>query len=146
MSNSLNAPYTLASSVTANGIRFFPRSLWTQSFNGSCVVPEGQVWRSLSLGTVHACGINTAGAAHCWGHNDWSQVTFPTQPCNLSSGFGYFGACTSANYDSSVYRKIKILAKPGQCTSQSCVNRYGAETCAANGCKVIYTTDECLIA
>ena len=74
MSSKLNSIYSLPSRFTANGIQFWPRNGWTQLFNGSCVVPEGQVWRSLSLGTAHACGINTAGAALCWGHNDWNQV------------------------------------------------------------------------
>lgn len=72
------------------------------------------------------------------------QVVFPTQPCNLTQGYGYFGSCTSANYDSTVYRKVRISARPGQCTTQSCFNKYSDETCVAKGCKPIYTTDECV--
>ena len=86
-------------------------------------------WRRLTTSTIFSL--------------DRGQVVFPTQPCNLTQGYGYFGSCTSANYDSTVYRKARISSRPGQCTAESCVNKYADESCVAKGCKPIYTTHEC---
>lgn len=33
-------------------------------------VTGGQRWRSITTGDAFACGVTTAGAAHCWGRNE----------------------------------------------------------------------------
>lgn len=38
------------------------------------VIDGGHVWKSVVAGWLHACGIDTAGAAWCWGANDNGQL------------------------------------------------------------------------
>jgi hypothetical protein len=144
MSSEINSPYSLPVETTRTGQTYVVRAAFTDYFQGYCNVAEGQVWRSLSLGNSHGCGINTAGAAYCWGHNDFGQVVFPGQPCNCTQGFGMFCSCTSANYDSSVYVKIRASTVATQCVNERCFNTYSTLNCPENGCNYVLTREECL--
>ena len=35
-------------------------------------------WSTVSLGTMHSCGILTSGVTHCWGSNDMGQSDLST--------------------------------------------------------------------
>ncbi|MCR4342238.1 MAG: hypothetical protein NUW01_20370 [Gemmatimonadaceae bacterium] len=37
-------------------------------------VQGGLVFTALTAGFIHTCGLTSAGAAHCWGNNDFGQV------------------------------------------------------------------------
>ncbi|MEE9183830.1 MAG: RCC1 domain-containing protein [Acidimicrobiia bacterium] len=37
-------------------------------------VSGGLTFQSLSAAPFHNCGLTTAGAAYCWGQNNWSQL------------------------------------------------------------------------
>jgi alpha-tubulin suppressor-like RCC1 family protein len=47
-------------------------------------VSGGLVFESLSVGTNHACGVTSAGAAYCWGANNLSQLGSPKETVSHS--------------------------------------------------------------
>jgi alpha-tubulin suppressor-like RCC1 family protein len=38
------------------------------------VAPAGLVFISVTAGTIHSCGVTTAGSAYCWGNNDVGEL------------------------------------------------------------------------
>lgn len=42
---------------------------WWELDGTSPIDPTGSVWRSLSFGADHSCGVKTDGTLHCWGTN-----------------------------------------------------------------------------
>ena len=136
--------YTVASEETSRGVKFFTRNTWTRFWEGGCSIPEGQTWRALSVQAFHGCGINSAGVGHCWGHNSMGQLQFPESPCSCSQVYNTYCSCTSANFFSVVYRKVRISAAPGQCDENGrCYVTYPTGTCEEKGCKYIYKATEC---
>lgn len=49
-------------------------------------VTGGLVFRSVSAGHLHTCGVTTTGAAYCWGYNEFGQLgTGATYPNSVSA-------------------------------------------------------------
>jgi len=42
---------------------------------------------AITAGVWQACGLTTAGAAYCWGYNQWSQRS--STPIAVSGGFTF---------------------------------------------------------
>ena len=136
--------YSVGTTKTSRGIVYFKRNTWTRFWEGSCSIPGGQSWRAISVQAFHGCGVNAAGIGYCWGHNSMRQLIFPDAPCDCSTTYNQYCSCTSANYFSTVYRKVWIAAFPGQCNDQGrCFNTYSDGTCIEKDCKYIYRTSEC---
>ena len=144
ISRSWHGEYSVATAKTSRGIEYFQRNTWTRFWVGSCSIPLGQSWRAVSVQAFHGCGVNAAGIGYCWGHNSMRQLVFPDAPCDCSTTYNQYCSCTSANYFSIVYRKVKITAFPGQCNDQGrCFNTYSDGTCIEKECQYIYRAAEC---
>jgi Regulator of chromosome condensation (RCC1) repeat len=50
-----------------------PAVIGTQSAT-PVLVPGGHVFASIDAGTLHTCGVTTAGAAYCWGSQEYGQL------------------------------------------------------------------------
>ena len=138
--------YTVGTGKTSRGSVYFLRNEWTRFWAGTCSMPEYQLWRSISVHAFHGCGINNAGIGYCWGHNSFKQLTFPDSPCSCEQKYNTYCSCTSANYLSTVYRKVKLNAGPGQCSDDRCYNTYADGTCEEKECRFIYSAEQCSLA
>ncbi|HVK60435.1 MAG TPA: hypothetical protein VM432_02745, partial [Bdellovibrionales bacterium] len=64
----------------------------TASFDTPQLVSGGLTWTHISVGSTHACGIATGGAAYCWGNNTASgylgngSAVASTSPVLVSGG------------------------------------------------------------
>lgn len=137
--------YTVATAETSRGVVYYLRNTWTRFWTGGCSIPVSQTWRAISVQAFHGCGINSAGIGHCWGHNSMAQLKFPESPCDSClQQYDTYCSCTSANFFSIVYRKIRINAVPGQCDENGrCYVTYPQGTCTEKKCKYIYKAAEC---
>ncbi len=52
---------------------------WGRETNGKTLAPEG-VFRNLSAGLVHSCGVAADGSGKCWGYDGNGQSTVPPLP------------------------------------------------------------------
>lgn len=63
-------------------------------------VAGGLKWRSLTAGTANTCGVTVAGAAYCWGANQYGQVgqgtTSTSEPSPTPVAGGHAWAVLSA--------------------------------------------------
>ena len=67
-------------------------------------VSGGHTFQSLSAGSLHTCGVTTAGAAYCWGDNRGRQFgdgtnTDSNMPVAVSGGLAF--QSVSAGYEHS---------------------------------------------
>ena len=57
------------------------------------LVAGGLSWSMVSVGQFHACGLTTAGAAYCWGYNDYrvgdNTTTDRSSPVAVSGGLTF---------------------------------------------------------
>ena len=144
VSNFWHGQYSIGKDTTSRGVVFFMRTKWTRFWRGSCSIPAEQIWRSVSVQAFHGCGINSAGVGYCWGHNTFKQIMFPDAPCECSKKYNEYCSCTSANYKSTIYRKVTITAFPGQCDENGrCFQTYSDGTCHEKQCQYIYTASQC---
>ncbi len=60
-----NGSGQLGSGAVGNAIDSVPTAV---------VPPSGVTWARIYAGTYHTCAISTAGAAYCWGRNDYGQL------------------------------------------------------------------------
>lgn len=52
---------------------------WGRETNGKTLAPEG-LFRNLSAGLMHSCGVAADGAGQCWGYDGDGQSTVPPLP------------------------------------------------------------------
>src|SRR5690606_34698155 len=77
-----------------------------QSFN-PVPVSGGLTFTQVSVGGDHSCGIATAGALYCWGHNDWRQlgVNAPGQsaaPIQVAAGTMFSSVSAGSSFTCAV--------------------------------------------
>ena len=96
---SVNTGGNATCGVTTAGLGF----CWGNNINGqlgnssttNSTIPVqivgGLTFRSVSVGSLEyfSCGLTTAGAAYCWGYNDYGQLgnaTFTNSTCSRGDG------------------------------------------------------------
>ncbi len=88
---------------------------WGRNFNGQLgdgttspfssvpvAVSGGHVFGMIAAGSDHTCGVTTAGAAYCWGFNDYGQVgdgsaTSRSTPVAVSGGLTFASVSIGGN-------------------------------------------------
>ena len=67
---------------------------WGRETNGKTLAPEG-LFRDLSAGLMHSCGVRADGTGECWGYNGDGETNVPpTPPMPSMPESGYFSIQT----------------------------------------------------
>lgn len=79
----LYAGYNHTCGLTTNGTRLCWGSNYfgqlglgdtTARYSPEELISEGSIWKQLSIGHNHSCGIQKSGELFCWGDNGWGQL------------------------------------------------------------------------
>ena len=96
-----------------------PLSTASDTVMQAVAMPAGVTFVKLYAGEYHSCGISTAGAAYCWGRNDYGQLgdgtrTNQSAPVAVAGGLAFRSLSLGELFSCGV---VAALGTPGQQSS-----------------------------
>lgn len=91
-------------------------------------IAGGRTWKQISVGQYHACGLTTAGAAYCWGYNDYRLGNNDNTSRNESAPVAVVGGLVFKSIDAGRYTTCAITTGDlAYCWGANLAGQFGVE-------------------
>lgn len=92
-------------------------------------VSGGHAWKQISVGQFHVCGLTTAGAAYCWGFNDYRLGNNDASGTSQSAPVAVVDGHVFKSIDAGRYTTCAITTEDkAYCWGANLAGQYGVES------------------